>query len=452
MANLVFLLVFLGLLGAAYLRPGIAAGVTLSGFAIEQCAQAFVPVAGANNALTNYVLALIVIVAVTRQVARFGLGPLLPRGPTWPPLLLLGYCYLTLTWSIFPSTTERALILSLPYLVTFVGLTPLTVRSPEDLGDALLALVVATTVTLIPLLLFGEWRGRSVYLPFGDFNSNPLALTQTAGACLVCVILSPVLWRLPKVLALPGAGVALATVFFTFLRTGSRGQIVSSIGTVLLFVATTRRGVWFVPAMLGGLGLLASGLLEEEVRPNETRWSERQIQRDLAEDRLGASERLLDYWSSSDLFHQIFGLGTSTAGDPRILGSYPHVVPVEVLCEEGIVGAALFATAILVTFYYSLQAIRAARGHTRHLFSTALALTLYEFLLTLKQGSLTGATTFFTLLALPTGFRVFSQGGSKQEASSPDVAPNEMTQAGAFASRPSPRHPARMARRNVSQE
>lgn len=412
MANLLFLFVVFGLFGLAYLRPGIAVGITLAGFAIEQCAQAFIPMAGANNALTNYVLAGVVVVAVIRQFGRYGLGGLMPQGPTWPPLLLLGYCYLTITWSVFPSTTERSLRESLPYLCIFVGLAPLAVRSAEDLSDAFLSLIFATTGTLILLLLFAEWRGRSVYLPYGDFNSNPLALTQAAGASLICIILSPVLWRLPKVLGLSAAWITLGTVFFAFLRTGSRGQIISSIGTILVFVAATRRGIWFVPAIVGGLGLLGTGLLEEEVRSNQVRWSERQMQRDLTEDRLGASERLLDYWSSSDLFHQIFGLGNFTASDPRILGAYPHVVPIEVLCEEGVIGAALLLTSIGVTIHYSMKAIRVSRGDVRQLFSTALALTMYEFLLTLKQGSLTGAKTFFTLLVLPAGFLAFSRTAS----------------------------------------
>lgn len=133
------------------------------------------------------------------------------------------------------------------------------------------------------------------------------------------------------------------------------------------------------------------------------------MQRDLTEDRIGSAQQLFEYWSSSDPLHVLFGLGNSISYDPRILGGYPHVVPVEVLCEEGIVGALLFAACIGLSVHYAIKAGLSSNGLTRQLFTTVLALMLYEFLLTLKQGSLLGSRTFLTLVSLPSSFVVLSR-------------------------------------------
>lgn len=431
MASFVFGLIVLALIAVSYARPGVAAGLTICGFAIEQCAQAFVPIAGSNSALMNYILALIVVVAVLRQVGIHGFAILLPRGPTWPPLLLLGYCYLSIAWSIFPSVTERSMQTSLPYLVVFVGLAPLTIRSPRDLSDAFLSIIFGATLSFFLLLSFAEWRGRGVLLLQENFNSNPLALTQAAGASLICLTLSPVIRRLPRLIGPPTILVALTTVVIVFLRTGSRGQIISAIGTLLLFTAATRRGIWFVPASALAMSLIGSGLLQEEVRINESRWSEQQIQRDLSVDRIGSAERLLDYWFSSDIFHQVFGLGNSTAADPRLLGNYPHVVPIEVLCEEGLVGASLLLAALSATVYSLIKAIRQSSHELRSLFITVLALVVYEFLITLKQGSLISSHTFLTLLVLPSCFVTFSRTTQERRAMFPRIYTTSRVEGGA---------------------
>ncbi len=409
MFDIIFLIAVFVMFAICYVRPGAAVGLLLSGFVLEQFVQAFVPLAGKSDSLVNYVLAGGVAIAAVRQLARFGPRLLVPRGPMGVCFLLLGYCYLTVTWSIFPSVTQDILLGALPYMLVFVGLAPLSVQSVEDLSDAFLALVLSTTGAFIFLLLFAEWGSRSVYLPYGNYYSNPLALTQAAGASLICLTLSPVLRGLPRTLGLPFVIVALGVVLVAFLRTGSRGQIVSSIATVLLFITATKRGVWFIPAALAATLLLGSNLLEDEVQANKTRWSEHQMQRDLTEDRIGSAQQLFEYWSSSDPFHLVFGLGNSISYDPRILGTYPHVVPVEVLCEEGIVGALLLALAIGLSVHRTISARLLAKGPARQLFTTVLALMLYEFLLTLKQGSLLGSRTFLTLLSVPSSFIILSR-------------------------------------------
>src|SRR5690606_39070336 len=128
LADLVFVSCVALLYFLAWRRPGVACGYVLSSYALEQFAQAFVPLAGRNDVLCNYLIAFAVVIAVARRIMRDGLGAIRFRAPSLLFLLLLGYCYATVLWSIFPETTSRLLNAQVPYMVVFVGLAPLAVN------------------------------------------------------------------------------------------------------------------------------------------------------------------------------------------------------------------------------------------------------------------------------------------------------------------------------------
>jgi hypothetical protein len=96
---------------------------------------------------------------------------------------------------------------------------------------------------------------------------------------------------------------------------------------------------------------------------------------------------------SSDMMGLLFGLGTSASFSPRIAGFYPHIVPIEVLCELGVVGIALFIAILVLTLRSVIRYMRRyaaletnSKG-TRVVVSLA-ALFILEVLLSLKEGSL----------------------------------------------------------------
>ncbi len=191
MINFIFFSVIILLALIAYFRPGFACGYVLGSYALEQCAQAFIPLAGQNNALCNYIIACIVVVGIVGQISRTGFSLIRLRGPSAAVLLLLGYCYLTVLWSIFPSTTAAVLVTSWPYLLVFAGLTPFLVASKHDLPDVLTSLVWCSSGSLLMLLVFAEWGARGIILPYQRAESNPLAITEAAGALLVALALAP---------------------------------------------------------------------------------------------------------------------------------------------------------------------------------------------------------------------------------------------------------------------
>jgi hypothetical protein len=402
-----FVAAVVGALILAFARPGTACGLTMSGFVIEQAAQAFVPLAGHRDELLNYVVAAAVILAISRQLLHHGPEILLPGPATWATLALLGYTGLTVLWSLFPSTTERSLMTAVPYLGLFAFLAPLTIQSPPDIEDALSVLIFGSTTALLLLLLFAHWEGRAIHLPDASRLSNPLALTQAAGSVLVTATLTSIVRRASGRFFVPGVAIIATVVLLAFIRTQSRGQIVGALGVTALFAAVARRGrIWLGAGALGFVLVVASGFVEEEMAANAMRWNQRQVTKDVAEDRLAWADQLFDYWLASNPTHELLGLGNAAAQDPRLLGVYPHIVPIEVLCEEGVLGALFYTLMLFVAArnYWSLVR-RSNRTEVDSFAPAMFALYCYEFTLTLKQGTLTGNATFLLFVTLSDSMR-----------------------------------------------
>ena len=110
-----------------------------------------------------------------------------------------------------------------------------------------------------------------------------------------------------------------------------------------------------------------------------------------------ASALLSEFVSAASRNPLVLLGGTGAASSYQLIGFYCHVVPVEALCEYGIVGAALYLMITWATFQ-SIRMMLKAKGITSA-DKTPIALlaglfTVY-FLLTFKQGSLLGHTEYF---------------------------------------------------------
>jgi len=398
-ADLIFIAIVLGLLALAFRKPGAACGYVLSGIALEQCAQVFVPMANSQDTLCNYLTAGAVLLGLAGRILhdKSALPRIRPMS-LWV-LGLLAYAYLTVLWSIFPATTMGALNRAVPYLVTFAGIAPLLIRSERDLLHCLTAFMYCSLFALGFLVVFAEWGNRGVIFPGKSYESNPLALAGAAGGLLIVSTLMPLGARVSAQMRYAIlAAIAIVTAL-VFIRTASRGQVLLAILITLVFSLRQRGGVWLMLAMaVGGAALYV--LMPEEIARNAARWDPEQMRDAVDNARINETDRLLTFWSHSSISHQIFGLGHAAAQDPRLLGNYPHVVPAEVLAEEGILGATIFAVTIFLGGYTYFRGLRATNQAKNRLFTAAAALFSFEFLLIWKQGSLLGASALFLLLSL----------------------------------------------------
>ena len=91
----------------------------------------------------------------------------------------------------------------------------------------------------------------------------------------------------------------------------------------------------------------------------------------------------------------MFGLGNSSAF--HILGIYPHITGLEVLAEEGFLGAVLYSTIILLALR-SIKRIASAvklSDKKRNTLAMLAGLFVFEFTLSCKQGSLLSSVYVF---------------------------------------------------------
>src|SRR4029077_14036120 len=128
-----------------------------------------------------------------------------------------------------------------------------------------------------------------------------------------------------------------------------------------------------------------------------SRWSEQSAQEDIS-GRLNNAMFLvrLAYESPETV---LIGLGNSASYDPRILGIYPHFVPLEVLAEEGLIGFGLYAMIIYFSLRAAFRSFRVVANVPRErlLLGGFVGLYMFTLLLSLKQGSLLGNLEFFML-------------------------------------------------------
>ena len=110
--------------------------------------------------------------------------------------------------------------------------------------------------------------------------------------------------------------------------------------------------------------------------------------------RMEMAQTMLWTWIN-DPFAILFGLGNSSSF--HIVGVYPHIVPIEILTEEGFIGFAVYISIVMMAFSSIWWLIRwsGLNRELRDLVANYGAMMLYMFMLSLKQGSAIGSLVMF---------------------------------------------------------
>jgi hypothetical protein len=103
---------------------------------------------------------------------------------------------------------------------------------------------------------------------------------------------------------------------------------------------------------------------------------------------------MLSAWLS-DPFTILFGLGNSAAYDPELVGIYPHNVPVEILTEEGILGFLIFSAFVIRVLWITVGRTGSVRRRILQDAAPFLALFVFYFIVSLKQGNLLSSSLIF---------------------------------------------------------
>lgn len=393
-----------GLFIALWRYPAVALAGVLCMFGLEQWGQATTAFFAQHQTATNLLIGGLLVLALGIQLFRKGFT-MLTGYPLvgWLVLSLFVYAFASAQWAPRPDISLGLWATRWPYVMTIVVLSPLLVTNQQDLRACNVAmLIVGGTLTLL-LLFFVKWENRLIILDHGV--GNPLAVSTMAGmVALIAVLADP--WPGSK-LWLPFKWMLVLACLFLVVRSASRGQLLGVlIASVLCFpisrsLVSVKQFVilGFVVIFLGGATTWAiqEYSSKQTYGKRESRWSEEGAKEDVY-GRLSNAIRLvqLAYESPETT---LLGLGNSASYDPRILGIYPHFVPLEVLAEEGIIGFGLY---VIIVYCVYRSAIRSYRlvgdtGSDRLLLGGLVGVFVFTLLLSFKQGSLLGNLEFFML-------------------------------------------------------
>jgi O-antigen ligase len=115
--------------------------------------------------------------------------------------------------------------------------------------------------------------------------------------------------------------------------------------------------------------------------------------------------QFLQLWLSSPT-HWLFGLGTNAwvqiSNSSDLRGNYVHNVAVEILCEHGIVGAAILVAVTVLTIRAGIRLWDQHRDDPALRSAAAIFLAISAFALfnALKQGSIVAITPFYWWLVM----------------------------------------------------
>ncbi len=387
-----------GLFITLWKHPGVALAAVLCMFGLEQLGQATTTFFAQHHTATNYLIGGILVLALLVQGAKKGFSLLAGYPPVgWLTLALFLYAFASTQWAPRADISLDLWASRWPYLIAIVVFSPLLITQSRDLRAANIGMLVIGGVLTILLLFFVKWEYRRIVL--GHDLGNPLAVSSMASmVVLIAVLADP--WPESK-LWLPIKWALVALCLALVVRSGSRGQLLGVIAISAACWPISRqienvKQFFAWTCLLLFLGGITTWSLQEFWAEQEmyyaggNRWSDQAMEGAMS-GRFDNAILLVQlcYRSVKTI---IFGLGNSASFDPRILGIYPHFVPLEILAEEGLIGFALFG---LVLFSAARNAFKCHSQVNmtpidRKVFSALLALFLFASLLSLKQGSLLG--------------------------------------------------------------
>jgi hypothetical protein len=388
-----------GFLLAALWRPPVSIAAILCIYGLKQWGQTSSAWLAAHGTFTNFAIGVIVLIALAVRAMRGKCVLCNVRGSTAAVIALYLYALLSLLWTPRPDLALDMWAVGTPYVVTAVLLAPLAVHDSEDLYRGYSALLIFGGVLVFALLLFAKWGDRGVLISgVATDETNPLAIANLGGAVASAAMFLRTR-RFPVVswiLRLLLVAAALAVV----VKSGSRGQLIATLATLVVmlpvaFDLSRVRGLVPILIAVAVIGYAAQYAAQHYIRRDDDRWSQSDAA-GAASERWKMCQELLSHWGESP-GTMLVGLGNSAAFDPNIIGAYPHDVPIETLCEEGVLGLAIYLGINGMALSGLRKAFRATKNdpQLRGLLAVAAANYVFTLITTLKEGNMVGSAEFF---------------------------------------------------------
>jgi hypothetical protein len=390
--------ILLALIIGALWRPTVGVAAILCLFGLKQWGQSSTAFLAEHSEFTNFAIFFVALFGLFRAAQRRSCVFCQIPVVTVLILALYIYAFISITWTLDPAAALDQWLAEGPYVVTVAFLAPLLFSDFKDTRTAFTWTALTGTAICILVLAFGAWGNRGLVV-YGhevvkggeniyEYETNPLAMSSLAGT----VVIITTLWfarpnrTFLRVLAVICIPIAVAVI----LRTGTRGQLIATGAALVVALPIAFRlrelrstaTLLFAAVLVAGMGWWATSLVEVD----SARWESSRSAEDVA-GRFANAELLLRA-STADFRSTLFGLGNSSAF--KLLGIYPHITGLEVIAEEGLIGAVLYF-AILFLAVRSITRIISRPDFTdlkRNVLAMITGLFVFELLVSWKQGSL----------------------------------------------------------------
>ncbi|MEL6108314.1 MAG: O-antigen ligase family protein [Planctomycetota bacterium] len=305
--------------------------------------------------------------------------------------LLIGVCLFTYLWTPETEQFTENWKRGGPYVLIYLLLVPMMMSSMEVARRTLMwTLAIGAVVTLV--LFFGtDWQGRGIVLAgqsrFADKRDTAavLAIAQLGGVvAIIAALIKIEKKRWTTFLRWAIVILGMAVIF----RTGSRGQTVAAIGCIAAFVPLHNRSMSLrgVVTILGSIGIVGfAGYYMYLEFGDQGRW---QHSHSALAHRMEMWGVMFQYWVRGGPVAWFFGLGNASAY--KYVGFYIHNIPIEILCEEGLIGFTIYALLfkrVIENGFLTLRVGEMMEPFRFNVLAIFLALFTFEVLLTLKSGS-----------------------------------------------------------------
>ena len=383
-------------------KPAFILGGMLSIYVLEQLTAASHPYFAFNPKLTNLMIGGGVVFALL--VAN--LKKTEKNAPKFMIIMLALSLYIyagtSITWAPNFSKSLSHVDQALPYLILYLFLATWLLSSLDDYRTLYKSIIIVGSVLLALLLISGKLEVGGVRIPwildeYGQAQKqNYLEIAKLSGIVMLVSLLSNVgdghkIWRIVKWL------IAILCIAVS-IKSGARGQTILALVVLGVFLPlkyplTKSKNLGFLLGLIPVLIYMFVFFLETYWGDSD-RWSSGMLTQN-AEGRIDTASALLGVWVAGDPFTLFFGLGNSSSY--QIIGTYPHIVPAEILAEEGLLGFSLFIMVIFVYFksLFSLYKKYSSSPSIKGIVLPLGAMFIYSFLLTFKQGSLLGSIQLF---------------------------------------------------------
>lgn len=419
LAILVVLLT-LGCVGYCVVKPRYAIVPVLMLFPAEQILMGYLPeFRWQYGWLTNTVVGLVALFGVAYNFFR-GSGVFRGMNNHVFYALMALYLYIMCSFLWTPSPASAAFFLknNWAYFFLFYLVTPLLTKDLDDLTSINVPLIVSGVVIMALMLI--NPRARFVddrftidlgyVIGIGTLRSNPLAIADAGGMLAIIAAIYRPNGVKPLLTALKWAGVLLGLTLA--LLSGSRGQVLASVAViaVLLPFATGARSALRVAGSVLTVGVIVMFLYYAfqtfVISEAQGRYSVEGSRQGL-EQRMDMVLTLLGAYAQSPAFWPT-GLGASAFNEHYVFRTaenphwYPHNIFAEAIGEYGVPGIVLLCAICYYTFRNVVKLARLA-GDDRARRTTVIVfagITVFHFLMALKQGSLLGMPLFFMFCAI----------------------------------------------------